>query len=140
MIVSFLKLSWNLVKSLQLLTISTFLISLIKKFEQTILRRTMVLYLLQRRHKYCIYSSIFAKTPKYFLTSKYLNCDPGLYSVPILENTDQKKLHIWSLFTKWELQFFTLTVAICHNFRVRRLPLIKTVHEKCIDCKTCTRS
>ena len=49
-----------------------------------------------KKPKYRVYFSFF------YLSSK------SLYSVQILENTDQKKLRIWALFTKWDV-FRTLS-------------------------------
>ena len=64
------------------------------------------------------------------LRKKYANVEFFLvrifpYSVQIRKNTDQKKLHIWTIFAQWEFRtirsFFCGNCVFPQNFYIKRL-------------------
>ena len=49
----------------------------------------------------CIFLTSFATLPEKCPNTEFFLVCIFLYSVQIQENTDQKKLRIWTLFTQW---------------------------------------
>ena len=59
--------------------------------------------------KYGVFSSPYF--PVFGLNTEIYRSKSGFF----LENTDQKKLRIWALFTQWRFHWILLTNLVCHR-------------------------
>ena len=63
------------------------------------------------------------------------------YSVQIRENKDQKKVHIWTIFTQWilKLQMAEVNSTPCHTCKMERfMKIVNGFQIQCLWNKCCT--